>query len=126
MAELMTALGHVRFHAAGHARGARVLHRLCLDHPARVASACIIDIAPTLATAYFHWFFLIQAAPLVLWGTRGFVGRNYDVPALWREKARDVRGSALDCGHFLPEELHAEVANAMRGFIAGIGAGDAG
>lgn len=74
MAELMTALGYERFHAAGHDRGARVLHRLCLDHEARVISACILDIVPTLttfeladqalATAYFHWFFLIQAAPL--------------------------------------------------------------
>ncbi|MDP3512416.1 MAG: alpha/beta hydrolase, partial [Sulfuritalea sp.] len=74
MAELMTALGHRRFHVVGHDRGARVTHRLCLDHQARVASACIMDIAPTLstfeltdqalATAYFHWFFLIQAQPL--------------------------------------------------------------
>ncbi|MFA4969857.1 MAG: alpha/beta fold hydrolase, partial [Sulfuritalea sp.] len=74
MAELMTALGHARFHVAGHDRGARVVHRLCLDHEARVASACVMDIAPTLstfamtdqalATAYFHWFFLIQQQPL--------------------------------------------------------------
>ena len=206
MAELMTALGHRRFHVAGHDRGARVAHRLCLDHEARVASACIMDIAPTLstfeltdqalATAYFHWFFLIQAQPLpermigadpeswlrgcltrwsmgneqafapaavaeylrcfsaadairascddyraaagidlahdradagrrvgmpllVLWGARGFVGRNYDVLALWREKAVDVRGAAIDCGHFLPEEAPAEVANYLRAFIPG-------
>lgn len=206
MAELMTALGHRRFHVAGHDRGARVAHRLCLDHEARVASACIMDIAPTLttfeltdqalATAYFHWFFLIQAPPLpermiaadpeswlrgcltrwsmgneqafapaavaeylrcfadadairascddyraaagidlahdradagrrvgmpllVLWGARGFVGRNYDVLALWREKATDVRGAAIDCGHFLPEEAPIEVANYLREFIPG-------
>ena len=205
MAELMTALGHPRFHVAGHDRGARVLHRLCLDHPARILSACIMDIAPTLstfaltnqalATAYFHWFFLIQKPPLpermigadpeswlkgclsrwstgndhafspeavaeyvrcfsdpeairascddyraaagidlahdeadaerkidapllVLWGARGFVGRNYDVLALWREKAGDVRGMSLDCGHFLPEEAPSEVAGHLREFIA--------
>ena len=54
---------------------------------------------------------------LVLWGARGFVGRNYDVLALWREKAVDVRGAAIDCGHFLPEEAPAEVANYLRVFI---------
>ncbi|MCC6878444.1 MAG: alpha/beta hydrolase, partial [Rhodocyclaceae bacterium] len=42
------------------------------DHPDRVRSACVMDIAPTattfaltdqaLATTYFHWFFLIQPA----------------------------------------------------------------
>ncbi|MCG2583818.1 alpha/beta hydrolase [Massilia sp. TS11] len=74
MAQLMTALGYAHFHVAGHDRGARVTHRLAQDHAARVLSACVMDIAPTLdvyaridqvmATAYFHWFFLIQPAPL--------------------------------------------------------------
>lgn len=51
-------------------RGARVTHRLALDHPAAVTRAAVLDIAPTLhmfeatdqnfATAYYHWFFLIQ------------------------------------------------------------------
>jgi haloacetate dehalogenase len=53
----------------------------------------------------------------VLWGASGFVGRNYDVLALWREKAIDVRGAALDCGHFLPEELPAQVAAALLDFM---------
>ena len=35
-----------RFYAAGHDRGARVLHRMCLDHPEKVARAAIIDIIP--------------------------------------------------------------------------------
>jgi len=204
MAELMTALGYQRFHVAAHDRGARVLHRLCLDHPERIQTACIMDIAPTattfaltnqaLATSYFHWFFLIQAAPLpenmiaadpaawlkgclsrwsmgneeafdpavvseyvrcfsnpeaircscddyraaagidlqhdgedaerriscpllVLWGNKGFVGRNYDVLALWREKALDVSGKGLPCGHFLPEELPNDVARELVEFI---------
>ena len=33
--EVMAALGYERFYAAGHDRGARVLHRMCLDHPER-------------------------------------------------------------------------------------------
>ena len=44
--EVMAALGFPRFYAAGHDRGARVLHRMCLDHPEKVARAAILDIIP--------------------------------------------------------------------------------
>lgn len=74
MVELMEGLGYQRFGVAGHDRGARVVHRLCLDHPDRVSRACVMDIVPTrvmyrladreMATAYYHWFFLIQPPPL--------------------------------------------------------------
>ena len=74
MAELMAQLGHECFALVGHDRGARVAHRLALDHAARVTKLCLIDIAPTLdmyerttmafASLYYHWFFLIQPAPL--------------------------------------------------------------
>jgi haloacetate dehalogenase len=68
--EVMRALGFTRFQAAGHDRGARVLHRMCLDHPDAVAKAAILDIIPqhyllnnvTRAWGRFswHWFFNIQ------------------------------------------------------------------
>ena len=74
LAEVMTQLGHARFGLVGHDRGGRVAHRLALDHAARVTRLCLIDIAPTLdmyaatdmrfASAYYHWFLLIQPAPL--------------------------------------------------------------
>ena len=74
MADLMTSLGFQQFRLAAHDRGARVAHRLLLDHPDRVQRAMLLDIAPTLAMyeqttqafakAYWHWFFLIQPAPL--------------------------------------------------------------
>ena len=48
MAEVMTALGHRRFHVAGHDRGARVAHRLARDHGSRVRSLAVLDISPTL------------------------------------------------------------------------------
>lgn len=204
LAQLMDVLGYPRFHLAGHDRGARVAHRLCLDFPERVLAASVMDIVPTattfaltdkaLATAYFHWFFLIQPAPLpermiapdpagwlkgclsrwsmgneaafepevvaeyvrcfsdpeairascddyraaagidlvhdaedagrrircpllVLWGAKGFVGRNYDVLALWREMAAEVSGTGLPCGHFLPEEEPAAVAKEVLRFF---------
>src|SRR2546423_3250132 len=44
--EVMAKLGFARFNCAGHDRGARVLHRMCLDHPEIVARAAILDILP--------------------------------------------------------------------------------
>lgn len=188
MAEVMSALGHERFFVGSHDRGARVGHRLALDHAERVLKLATLDIAPTremyrdtsdaFARAYWHWFFLIQPAPmpermigadpefywtsrrasdmklfepaalseylrcfrdpavihascedyraaatidivhddadggrkvacplLALWGDRGAVGKCFDVLALWRERAADVRGHALPGGHYLAEEL---------------------
>jgi haloacetate dehalogenase len=72
--EVMAALGYDKFFVAGHDRGARVLHRMCLDHPAKVMRAAIMDIIPqhhlyrniTVDWAKFswHWFVNIQPAPL--------------------------------------------------------------
>ena len=71
---LMRQLGHASFFLCGHDRGARVSHRLALDHPQAVRRLMLLDIAPTLdmyaktdfdyAKAYYHWFHLIQPAPV--------------------------------------------------------------
>jgi len=68
--EVMATLGYECFYAAGHDRGARVLHRMCLDHPGKVARAAILDILPqhyllnhvtrAWGTFSWHWFFMIQ------------------------------------------------------------------
>jgi haloacetate dehalogenase len=204
MAEVMSALGHERFHVVGHDRGARVGHRLARDHGERVRSLAVLDIVPTLrmyestnkefATAYYHWFFLIQKPPLpekllagqvphyilgrigraksglkpfspaarreyvrafrnprtihatcedyraaatidlvhdrkdlrrkirmpvlVLWGKLGIIGRFFDPIPDWREVATDVRGRAIDCGHFLPEEAPRETLKEIERFLA--------
>lgn len=70
MVEVMASFGYQEFFVAGHDRGARVVHRMALDHPEKVKKACVMDIAPTshmfnntdqaFATGYYHWFFLIQ------------------------------------------------------------------
>ena len=203
LVELMEALGLARFAVVGHDRGARVAHRMALDHPDHVSRVALFDIAPTatmyartdkaFATRYFWWFFLIQPYPLperlidadpefflrthidgqnkipgatepaafaeylrcyldprtrhaicedyraaagidlehdaadagtllampvlALWGARGTVGALYDVLATWREKARDVRGRALDCGHTLQEELPDDVLLELLQFL---------
>ena len=196
------------FDLCGHDRGGRVAHRLAVDHPSRVKHLCVIDIAPTLdmynatdfefARAYYHWFHLIQPAPLpetminsnalaylhaklrgwgahgldaiepaalaeyercfsnpatihsmcedyrasagidlahdresrargekiacdtlVLWGERGVVQRLFQPLALWQAQcAGRVLGQALPAGHFIPEELPAQVAQALRGFLS--------
>lgn len=72
--ELMLALGFKQFSVIAHDRGARVAHRLALDHPQAIKRMVLMDIAPTLsmyqqtneefARAYWHWFFLIRPAPL--------------------------------------------------------------
>ncbi len=41
---------------------------------------------------------------LCLWGAKGFVGQHYDVIAEWQKWATEVKGFALPCGHYLPEE----------------------
>ncbi|HML44622.1 MAG TPA: alpha/beta hydrolase [Hyphomicrobium zavarzinii] len=202
----MRALGFERFRLVGHDRGGRVAHRLALDHQSAVERLAVLDIAPTatmyaatdreFATAYYHWFFLIQPADfpermiannthyyirhtlaswcrtdgafdepvlrhyvesffdpmaihaacedyraaatidlvhdaesdaagvkltmplLALWGSRGIVGRKFDVLASWREKsAATVTGHALDCGHFLPEEAPEDTLKALLDFL---------
>ena len=184
--------GFERFGVLAHDRGARVAHRLALDYPTAVERLMLLDIAPTLAmyentsqafaTAYWHWFFLIQPPPLpealiesdpvryirsvmgkrhaglaafahdalaeyercvqiagtahaicedyrasatidlahdraniaggkkltqplnVLWGEHGAVGQCFDVLAMWRERAAQVTGNSLPCGHYIAEE----------------------
>jgi haloacetate dehalogenase len=203
---VMTALGFDRFAAVGHDRGARVVHRMCLDHPARVSRAAVLDIAPTrhvfatadmaFGMAYEHWFFLAQAPGfperligadpefylrtklgrwsvadqpftddaldhyvrhfrdpasiaascedyraaasidldhdelsyaagdrvtcplLVMWGTEGFVGRQYDVAKVWGAYATDISTSAITgSGHYLAEEQPAATAAALTQFL---------
>jgi haloacetate dehalogenase len=71
--EVMQSLGFEQFNAAGHDRGARVLHRMCLDHPEKVLKAGFVDMLPqhhllnnvTRQWGKFswHWFFMAQDYP---------------------------------------------------------------
>jgi len=205
---LLRGLGHARVTVIGHDRGARVTHRLALDHPDVLERAAVLDILPTLtmyertdqrfASIYWHWFFLIQPAPfpemlltgamepflraqlrgqvqsgavsaeafaayleaandqevvrgwcedyraaatidlvhdradrdagrriacplLVLWGGRNPVWEQFGDPlSIWREHATgEVRGEALDCGHFLPEEAPERTLHLLEAFLGG-------
>jgi haloacetate dehalogenase len=73
MVELMAHFGHKRFLVGSHDRGARVAHRLALDHPDRVLRLAVLDIVPTIehfertdmsfALGYYHWFWFAQRHP---------------------------------------------------------------
>lgn len=68
--KVMTELGFEKFHVISHDRGARVAHRMVVDHPERILTCTMMDILPTLemyadtneefATKYYHWFLYIQ------------------------------------------------------------------
>ena len=73
--EVMRTLGFDSFAVVGHDRGARVTWRMAVEHPGVVTKAAVLDIVPLpysvptrepggFATQYWHWFFLIQPAPL--------------------------------------------------------------
>ena len=205
--EVMAELGFQSYHVAGHDRGARVGHRMALDHPRRVKSFTSLDVVPSqaafdsmdadLAFAWFHWHLMRQPTPLpetlisnsaktyldflleswtavegaitdeayseylrcfsnpetirgtcmdyrsieldlqhdeadrgrkltcpvlVLWAGNmakrpGWqVGARLNMLDTWRERATDVRGGPIDCGHFLSEEAPDEVTNQLLGF----------
>jgi haloacetate dehalogenase len=186
--EVMQSLGFSEFAVVGHDRGARVAHRMALDHAEKITKLALLDIIPTsvafanvnkeMATAAFNWFFSIQpdelperligAEPafylrwcldhwrgakgalaaeavaeyqrcfdaasiratceefrasatidlmhdeadkknkiscptLLLWSATS-MWATYDILEIWRSRAEDAQGVALDCGHFLPEE----------------------
>lgn len=203
MVALMQTLGHERFFVGAHDRGARVAHRLGLDHPEQVRAMALLDIAPTremyagtteqFAQLYWHWFMLIQKAPLpetliggdpdgywkakcfnqaggnpfsagaldeyltmfrnpavihatcedyraahgidiqhddedsnrrlsvpllVLWGRHGAIETCFDAMALWRRRAEQVEGEALDCGHYMAEELPGQITARFMAFYS--------
>src|SRR5690606_21356960 len=73
MVELMAELGFPRFQVVAHDRGARVAHRLALDHPQAVERLALLDIIPTIehferadmafGLGYYHWFWFAQPHP---------------------------------------------------------------
>ncbi|MFG6442415.1 alpha/beta hydrolase [Roseateles sp. LKC17W] len=116
---VMRQLGHERFAVLAHDRGARVAHRLALDHPEVVTRLLLLDIAPTLAMyegtteafarAYWHWFFLIQPAPLperfiesdplaYLRDGMGRRGGSFFAPEAWAQYERCIQRPGTAAG----------------------------
>ena len=74
----------------------RTRHAICEDYRA----AATIDLDHDAADADSR----VTVPLLALWGGQGTVGKLYDVLETWREKATQVEGRPLDCGHTLQEE----------------------
>jgi haloacetate dehalogenase len=84
-------------------------HAICEDYRA----AATIDLEHDAADGERA----VTAPLLALWGAKGTVGKLYDVLATWREKATDVRGRALDCGHAPQEEVPEETLTELLPFL---------
>jgi len=105
---VMDRLNHDQFYVCGHDRGARVTHQLCVNYPDKVLKAMLLDIVPTLAmfqatdqvaaTAYWHWFFLIQPPPFPERAMNGD-------PELWAQKFMALPGVKQEVFH--PDALKA-------------------
>jgi haloacetate dehalogenase len=93
-------------------RDPRTIHATCEDYRA----AATIDLVHDKQSKS-----KIRMPVLALWGRQGVIAALFDCLADWREVATDVRGRALQCGHFIPEEKPKELLTELRRFL---GAGD--
>ena len=84
-------------------RNPATIHAICEDYRAAASIDMTHDEADRSAGRK------IAAPVLALWGAKGRLEAWYDVLAIWRDWAHDVRGRALNCGHYLPEERPDEV-----------------
>jgi haloacetate dehalogenase len=88
---------------------AETLHAVCEDYRAAAGIDLVHDAADSDKR--------IGCPLLALWGEKGVVGSTYDVRETWREKATDVRGESLPCGHYLPEEAPDLVIDRLGSFF---------
>jgi haloacetate dehalogenase len=84
------------------------IHATCEDYRA----GATIDLVHDHADASRH----VACPVLVLWSGKG-LGAQYDVEVIWRQRAPDFRGRALDCGHFLAEESPEETKRTLLEFL---------
>ncbi|MFL5411467.1 MAG: alpha/beta fold hydrolase [Myxococcales bacterium] len=92
-------------------RDPAVIHASCEDYRA----AASIDLEHDSAGLSSK----VTCPLLAVWGAKGRIAQMFDVLAAWRERATDVSGRALDCGHYLPEEAPDETLRELLGFFEG-------
>jgi len=85
------------------------IHAVCEDYRAAVGIDLVHDEAD-LATR-------IAMPMLVLWGEKSHVNRSYKPIEAWRERAADVRGKMLPCGHYPAEQVPDETYAQLRSFL---------
>ena len=93
----------------------------CFRDPAAIHATCedyragyTIDVAHDAADRDRR----IECPVLALWGERAGSARNQAVLEIWRDRARDVRGRPLACGHFLAEERPEETTRELLAFFS--------
>lgn len=95
------------------AREPETIHAMCEDYRAGATYDVELDEADRAEGRR------IACPLLVLWGGRNDLEELFGDPlAIWRDWAEDVRGRALDCGHYLPEEAPDETVAELRAFFA--------
>jgi haloacetate dehalogenase len=94
------------------AKNPTVIHAMCEDYRAGASYDRQLDEEDRKAGRK------IACPTQVLWGAKGALAAWYDTLAIWREWAPDVRGQALDCGHFIPEEKPQETLVLLREFFS--------
>ena len=58
---------------------------------------------------------------LLLWSVHDDLEQLYGDPVeVWRPWADDLRGGRIDSGHHMAEEAPEQLAEALRGFLAGV------
>jgi haloacetate dehalogenase len=92
-------------------RDPRTVHAICEDYRAAATLDFAHDGADRRAGKR------IKCPVLALWGRQGYLEEWYDVAGVWSEWADDVRGRALECGHYLPEEAPEETCSELRAFF---------
>jgi haloacetate dehalogenase len=91
-------------------RDPAAIHAMCEDYRAGATCDFALDEADRGRRR-------IACPLLALWGTKGYMPRWYDVLAVWRDWADDVRGEAVESGHYLPEEAPEATLAALRRFF---------
>jgi haloacetate dehalogenase len=85
------------------------IHAVCEDYRAAVG----IDLVHDEADLHVK----IPMPMLVLWGEKSHVNRSYKPIEAWRERAADVRGKMLPCGHYPAEQVPDETAAELLAFL---------
>lgn len=101
--------------------GVRAVYHDQFRDPARVHAICeqyraaaVLDVAADEADRGRH---RLRCPVLTLWSAGGAVDSWYDPVEVWRQWADDVRGQALNAGHFLPEQAPEQTSAALSEFF---------
>ncbi len=86
------------------------IHAVCEDYRAAVS----IDLQHDEADLHVK----LAIPLLVLWGERSHVNRGFEPIEAWRERATQVRGKMLPCGHYPAEQAPEETYRELRQFFS--------